>query len=158
MTSLLKIGEENLLEVTVDKHSADESINRAERQGDYWMFGGIFRPVWLEAVPAQGAAEAQDVVREQAELPEEEEPAPPAVGRGPDVREAGDGAGVHLRARLAEELRGRAGRAVDVRLELRRVELADQVREAGRSAAELAAVVDVEDGRARTVGHEVELW
>lgn len=51
VTSLLKHGEENLLEVTVDKHSADESINRAERQGDYWMFGGIFRPVWLEAKP-----------------------------------------------------------------------------------------------------------
>src|SRR5919204_386555 len=76
-------------------------------------------------------------------------PATPAVGRGPDVREAGDGAGVHLRAGLAEELRRGARRAVDVRLELRRVELADQVREAGRSAAELAAVVDVEDGSAR---------
>jgi hypothetical protein len=46
---------------------------------------------------------------------------------------------------LPEELRRRAGRAVDVRLELRRVELADQVREARRSAAELAAVVDEED-------------
>jgi beta-galactosidase/beta-glucuronidase len=51
VTPLLKIGEVNLLEVIVDKHSANESVNRAERQGDYWMFGGIFRPVWLEVNP-----------------------------------------------------------------------------------------------------------
>jgi hypothetical protein len=53
VTPLLKFDGENLLEVTVDKHSADESVNRAERQGDYWMFGGIFRPVRLEAKPPQ---------------------------------------------------------------------------------------------------------
>ncbi|HEV2294980.1 MAG TPA: glycoside hydrolase family 2 TIM barrel-domain containing protein [Tepidisphaeraceae bacterium] len=53
ITPLVKFGAEdaNLIEVTVDKHSADESVNRAERQGDYWIFGGIFRPVWLEAKP-----------------------------------------------------------------------------------------------------------
>ena len=107
----------------------------------------------LEAVPAQRAPEAEDVVREQAELAEEEEPAAAAVGRGPDVREAGDRAGVDMRARLAEELGRRPGRTVDVGLELLRVELADQVREARGRTAELAPVVDVEDGRARTVGH-----
>lgn len=26
-------------------------MNRAERRGDYWTFGGIIRPVWLEARP-----------------------------------------------------------------------------------------------------------
>jgi len=51
ITGLLKFGRENLLEVTVDKLSANESVNRAERQGDYWVFGGIYRPVYLEAVP-----------------------------------------------------------------------------------------------------------
>ena len=51
VSGLVKFGGENLLEVTVDKHSANESINRAERDGDYWMFGGIFRPVWIEAKP-----------------------------------------------------------------------------------------------------------
>ncbi len=30
--------------------SADESVNNAERLADYWVFGGIFRPVYLEAV------------------------------------------------------------------------------------------------------------
>ena len=53
ITSLLQFGAGNLLEVTVDKLSANASVNRAERQGDYWVFGGIYRPVYLEAVPAQ---------------------------------------------------------------------------------------------------------
>lgn len=52
ITPLLKYGELNLLEVTVSKISANESVNRAERFGsDYWVFGGIFRPVHLEALP-----------------------------------------------------------------------------------------------------------
>jgi hypothetical protein len=41
----------NLLEVEVAKKSADTSVNRAERDADFWVFGGIFRPVYLEAVP-----------------------------------------------------------------------------------------------------------
>lgn len=54
ISSLLKFGESNLLEVTVSKVSANESVNRAERFGvDYWVFGGIFRPVFLEALPQQ---------------------------------------------------------------------------------------------------------
>lgn len=48
----LRYGKENLLEVTVAKHSANESVNAAERRGDFWIFGGIFRPVWLEVLPA----------------------------------------------------------------------------------------------------------
>ncbi|HEX8339384.1 MAG TPA: glycoside hydrolase family 2 TIM barrel-domain containing protein, partial [Tepidisphaeraceae bacterium] len=54
VTPLLRVGAgDNELKVTVAKHSANESINRAERQADYWLFGGIFRPVYLEAVPAE---------------------------------------------------------------------------------------------------------
>jgi hypothetical protein len=49
----LVYGGTNLLEVTVSKLSADESVNRAERYGDYWNFGGIFRPVFLEAFPGE---------------------------------------------------------------------------------------------------------
>jgi len=52
ITPLLKFGAVNRLEVTVSKESADPGVNRAERRGDYWTFGGIFRPVWLEARPA----------------------------------------------------------------------------------------------------------
>jgi hypothetical protein len=51
VTGFLNFGGENLLEVTVSKMSADQSVNRAERYADYWIFGGIFRPVYLEAYP-----------------------------------------------------------------------------------------------------------
>ncbi|WP_114782910.1 glycoside hydrolase family 2 TIM barrel-domain containing protein [Botryobacter ruber] len=53
ITDLLKYGKSNLLEITVSKHSANESVNKAERHADYWVFGGIFRPVYLEALPKQ---------------------------------------------------------------------------------------------------------
>ena len=51
ITKLLKFGETNLLEVNVSKHSSNESVNAAERRADFWIFGGIFRPVWLEVLP-----------------------------------------------------------------------------------------------------------
>ncbi len=52
ITSLVKPGR-NLLEVTVHKESANRSIDVAERHGDFWTFGGIYRPVYLEVVPPQ---------------------------------------------------------------------------------------------------------
>jgi len=52
ITSLLKFESSNLLEVTVSKESANASVNNAERLGDYWNFGGIFRPVYLEVLPS----------------------------------------------------------------------------------------------------------
>jgi len=51
VTQLMKIGADNLLEVKVSKMSSNASVNRAERQSDFWVFGGIFRPVYLEIVP-----------------------------------------------------------------------------------------------------------
>ena len=53
ISPLLKYGKENLLEVKVDKHSSNNSINKAERYSDFWIFGGIYRPVWLEAKPME---------------------------------------------------------------------------------------------------------
>jgi len=53
ITSLLFFDKPNILEVTVSKMSADASVNNAERLADYWVFGGIFRPVFLEATPTQ---------------------------------------------------------------------------------------------------------
>ena len=50
ITRLVKPGR-NDLEVAVSKESANKSVNHAERRGDYWTFGGIYRPVWLEARP-----------------------------------------------------------------------------------------------------------
>ncbi|SHM62508.1 Beta galactosidase small chain [Chitinophaga jiangningensis] len=41
----------NQLEVKVSKMSANASVNRAERNGDFWVLGGIYRPVYLEVKP-----------------------------------------------------------------------------------------------------------
>lgn len=51
ITSLLKAEGENLFEVKVAKQSANKSVNAAERRADWWLYGGIYRPVWLEVVP-----------------------------------------------------------------------------------------------------------
>lgn len=53
ITQLLVPGSKNLLEVTVSKESSDATINKAERRGDFWVFGGIYRPVYLEAYPSE---------------------------------------------------------------------------------------------------------
>lgn len=46
-------GEENALEATVSKMSTDNTVNNAERLADYWIFGGIYRPVYLEVTPKE---------------------------------------------------------------------------------------------------------
>ncbi|MGI5229291.1 glycoside hydrolase family 2 TIM barrel-domain containing protein [Actinoallomurus sp. CA-142502] len=53
VTKVLAFGGSNQLKVIVDKESANASINGAERRGDYWIFGGIYRPVYLLAHPAE---------------------------------------------------------------------------------------------------------
>ena len=53
VTDKLSFGAKNTLEATVSKMSGDASVNNAERLADYWVFGGIFRPVYLEAVPKE---------------------------------------------------------------------------------------------------------
>jgi hypothetical protein len=42
----------NKLAVTVRRWSTDGSVVQAEEKGDFWDFGGIFRPVYLEAKPS----------------------------------------------------------------------------------------------------------
>lgn len=51
ISKLVKYGKENKLEVFVKKFSDNASVNQAERKADYWIFGGIFRPVRLEVKP-----------------------------------------------------------------------------------------------------------
>ena len=46
-------GNKNLLEVTVSKESENDGVNLAERRADYWNFGGIFRPVFMQSRPAK---------------------------------------------------------------------------------------------------------
>lgn len=50
ISKLLRNGS-NLLEVKVSKMSANKSVNKAERNGDFWALGGIYRPVFLEIKP-----------------------------------------------------------------------------------------------------------
>lgn len=53
ITDLLHYDSSNALKVTASKISADSTVNHAERRADYWVFGGIYRPVYLEAVPME---------------------------------------------------------------------------------------------------------
>lgn len=53
VTALIKFDAENVLKVEVAKVSAAQDTEIAERSADYWVFGGIYRPVYLEATPAQ---------------------------------------------------------------------------------------------------------
>jgi len=53
ITTLVEFTGSNLLEVTVDKVSSNASVEAAERKADYWVFGGIYRPVYLQAFPRQ---------------------------------------------------------------------------------------------------------
>ena len=53
ITGLVKFGSDNLLEVTVSKCSDNPTVEAAERKADYWVFGGIYRPVYLEVLPPQ---------------------------------------------------------------------------------------------------------
>ncbi len=53
ISKLVKYGKENKLEVFVKKFSDNMTVNQAERKADYWVFGGIYRPVYLEIKPAE---------------------------------------------------------------------------------------------------------
>jgi len=58
ISGLLRYGKTNTLEVMVEKQSKDKSVNSAERRADWWLFGGIYRPVYLRALPAVHIAHA----------------------------------------------------------------------------------------------------
>lgn len=53
ITDYVSFGKKNILEVTVWKHSENKSVNNAERKADWWLFGGIYRPVYLEIKPVR---------------------------------------------------------------------------------------------------------
>ena len=68
ITQLVKPGR-NEIEVRVSKESANKSVNHAERRGDYWTFGGIYRPVWLEARPPNHIVVDRDRRARRRQLP-----------------------------------------------------------------------------------------
>ncbi|MFG0255433.1 MAG: glycoside hydrolase family 2 TIM barrel-domain containing protein, partial [Rhodopirellula sp. JB053] len=49
----IQYGKKNTLEVLVKKKPDYEGLDQAERQADYWIFGGIYRPVYLEVQPRE---------------------------------------------------------------------------------------------------------
>jgi hypothetical protein len=51
VSDVIQIGKKNLLEVKVKKFSDNDKLNLAELKADYWVFGGIFRPVYLQINP-----------------------------------------------------------------------------------------------------------
>ncbi len=51
ITKLINFDKKNKLEVFVEKQSKDKSVNASERRADWWLFGGIYRPVYLRALP-----------------------------------------------------------------------------------------------------------
>ncbi|NLT03139.1 MAG: beta-galactosidase [Bacteroidales bacterium] len=51
VTDHVVFGKENVLEVQVWKESSNASVNAAERRADWWLFGGIYRPVYLKIMP-----------------------------------------------------------------------------------------------------------
>lgn len=51
ITDKLNYGKQNSLEVKVWKESTNKSVNAAERRADWWLYGGIYRPVYLKALP-----------------------------------------------------------------------------------------------------------
>ena len=51
ITDMHEKGKENILEVIVSKQSENNTVNAAERKADWWLFGGIYRPVFLEISP-----------------------------------------------------------------------------------------------------------
>jgi len=53
VSAFLNYGQKNLLEVKVKKRSDNKSINQAELEADFWNFGGIFRPVYLQVNPKE---------------------------------------------------------------------------------------------------------
>ncbi len=52
ITDLL-INGSNLLEVEVNSSSTNESLVKGERYADFWLFSGIFRPVFIQQVPKE---------------------------------------------------------------------------------------------------------
>lgn len=68
VTDLVRLDDLNTLEVVVDEHSADNSVNLAERDADYWVFGGIFRPVYLESRPSESIRHLAIDARHDGEL------------------------------------------------------------------------------------------
>lgn len=86
ITALVRHDAANILEVDVGKQASDPLSDKAERRADYWVFGGIFRPVWLEAAPPQSIAHTAIDARADGSLAAQVTLARPAPGASVDAQ------------------------------------------------------------------------
>jgi hypothetical protein len=104
ITDKIRFGGVNQLEVLVSKDSANALLEQAERSADYWVFGGIYRPVWLEARPPQSIEWTAVDARADGSLRAK-------------VYPAGNGAADRVRAQVMTRAGERVGEAFESRLD-----------------------------------------
>jgi len=68
VTPFIKPGKRQKLEVLVSKESANASVNSAERRADWWLFGGIYRPVYIEVLPKEHISHVSIDARANGEI------------------------------------------------------------------------------------------
>ncbi len=68
VTPFIKPGKKQKLEVLVSKESANASVNSAERRADWWLFGGIYRPVYMEVLPKEHISHVSIDARANGEI------------------------------------------------------------------------------------------
>jgi hypothetical protein len=96
VTTRVRPGVESRLDVRVEEASAEPTVEAAERTADYWLFGGIFRPVYLDASPTPGIDRVRVDARHDGRLAVAVELDVAAAGvLAGEVRERASGAVVH---------------------------------------------------------------
>ena len=68
VTPFIKPGKKQTMEVLVCKESANASVNSAERRADWWLFGGIYRPVYIEVLPKEHISHVSIDARANGEI------------------------------------------------------------------------------------------
>lgn len=68
VTPFIRPNKRQTLEVLVSKESANASVNEAERRADWWLFGGIYRPVYIEVLPKEHIAHVSIDARANGEI------------------------------------------------------------------------------------------
>lgn len=68
VTPFIRPGKRQTLEVLVCKESANKSVNSAERRADWWLFGGIYRPVYIEILPKEHIRQVSIDARADGEI------------------------------------------------------------------------------------------
>lgn len=68
ITQFVSPGTKHRLEILVKKESDNASVNSAERRADWWLFGGIYRPVYIDILPVEHIRNLQIDARANGEI------------------------------------------------------------------------------------------